>query len=103
MLAYGTPEEKLASVSASEDIFVQICARIAPALMQYYHLTKEQIEFFSAHDQIGQLVTPVDDALLARYNTLEQQQRIRRAIRLSHEFELMFYDTVLSTAITSHE
>lgn len=101
MLAYGTPEEKLASVSASEDIFVQICARIAPALMQHYHLTKEQIEFFSAHDQIGQQVTPVDDALLARYNTLEQQQRIRQAIRLSHEFELMFYDTVLSTAITS--
>ena len=100
MLAYGTPEEKLASVSASEDIFVQICARIAPALMQHYHLTKEQIEFFSAHDQIGQQVTPVDDALLARYDTPEQQQRIRRAIRLSHEFELMFYDTVLSTDIT---
>ncbi|HCI79447.1 MAG TPA: hypothetical protein DHW02_07140 [Ktedonobacter sp.] len=103
MLAYGTPEEKLASVSASEDIFVQICARIAPALMQHYHLTKEQIEFFSAHDQIGQQVTPVDDALLARYNTPEQQQRIRRAIRLSHEFELLFYDTVLATPLTSHE
>jgi pyrroloquinoline-quinone synthase len=99
MLAYGMPEEKLASVSASEDIFVQICARIAPALMQYYHLSKEQIEFFSAHDQIGQQVTPVDDALLARYITVEQQQHIRRAIHLSHEFELMFYDTVLHTPL----
>lgn len=103
MLSYGTPEEKLASVSASEDIFVQICARIAPALMRHYHLTKEQIEFFSAHDQIGQQVTPVDNALLSRYISPEQQQRIRRTIRLSHEFELMFYDTVLSTAITLHE
>ena len=100
MLAYGTPEEKLASVSASEDIFVQICARIAPALIQHYHLSKEQIEFFSAHDQIGQEVVPVDDALLARYTTSEQQHRIRRAIRLSHEFELLFYDTVLSTDLT---
>lgn len=103
MLAYGTPEEKIASVSASEDIFVQICARIAPGLMQHYHLTKEQIEFFSAHDQIGQQVTPIDEALLARYSSPEQQQRIRCAIHLSHEFELLFYDTVLSTAISSHE
>ena len=61
MLAYGTPEEKLASVSASEDIFVQICARIAPALMQHYHLTKEQIEFFSAHAQIGQERAEADE------------------------------------------
>lgn len=100
MLACGTPEEKLASVSASEDIFIQICARIAPALMQHYHLSKEQIEFFSAHDQIGQEVTPVDDALLTRYGTSEQQHSIRRAIKLSHEFELLFYDTVLSTDLT---
>ena len=100
MLAYGTPEEKLASVSASEDIFIQICARIAPALMQHYHLSKEQIEFFSAHEQIGQEVAPVDDALLTRYTTSEQQHRIRRAIRLSHEFELLFYDTVLLTNLT---
>src|SRR5262245_45389099 len=36
MLAYGSPAEKLASVSASEDIFVQICARVGPALVQHY-------------------------------------------------------------------
>ena len=29
MLAYGSPGEKLASVGASEDIFVQICGRLA--------------------------------------------------------------------------
>jgi len=100
MLVCGRPEEKLASVSASEDIFVQICARIAPALMKHYNLSEEQIEFFSAHDQIGQQVTPVDDVLLARYTTSEQQQRIRRAIQLSHEFELLFYDTVLHRSQT---
>src|SRR5438105_8133441 len=35
MLAYGSPGEKLASVSASEDILVQICARVTPALIQH--------------------------------------------------------------------
>ncbi len=96
MLAYGTPEEKLASVSASEDIFVQICARIEPALIQHYGLNQEQVAFFTAHDEIGERVTPIDTTLLARYSTANEQQRIVRAVRLSHEFELMFYDTVLN-------
>jgi thiaminase/transcriptional activator TenA len=99
MLAYGTAEEKLASVSASEDIFVDICIRIAPALMQHYGLNEEQIAFFSAHNQIGEHVTPVDAVLLARYSTEEQHQRILRAIRLSHQYEKMFYDTVLYTPL----
>lgn len=101
MLAYGAPAEKLASVSASEDIFVQICARIAPALMRHYNLTAEQVEFFSAHDAIGEQVTPVDETLLARYNSPEDQQHIARAIRLSHEYEIMFYDTILTAKIDS--
>ncbi|GHO67354.1 hypothetical protein KSC_062460 [Ktedonobacter sp. SOSP1-52] len=101
MLAYGAPAEKLASVSASEDIFVQICARIAPALMRHYNLTAEQVEFFSAHDAIGEQVTPVDETLLARYSSPEDQQRITRAIRLSHEYEIMFYDTILTAKIDS--
>jgi thiaminase/transcriptional activator TenA len=99
MLTVGRPEEKLAAVSASEDIFVQICARIAPALMQHYWLNEEQIAFFTAHDEIGELVTPVDETLLARYTAEDELQRIVRAVRLSHEFELMFYDTVLNTPL----
>ena len=99
MLTVGRPEEKLASVGASEDIFVQICARIAPALMQRYWLNEEQVAFFSAHDEIGELVTPVDETLLARYTSEDEIQRIIRAVRLSHEFELMFYDTVLNTPL----
>ncbi|GAC1652530.1 MAG: hypothetical protein NVS4B12_24000 [Ktedonobacteraceae bacterium] len=95
MLSYGTPEEKLAAVSASEDIFVQICARIGPALLKQYVLSEAQVAFFTAHDEIGEHVTPVDTTLLAHYTTPDEQQRIIRAIRLSHEFELMFYDTVL--------
>jgi thiaminase/transcriptional activator TenA len=96
MLAYGSPGEKLASVGASEDIFVQICSRVGPALIQHYGLSEEQVEFFSAHDEIGKHILPVDEVLLARYTTPEEHQRITRAVRLSHEFELMFYDTILS-------
>src|SRR5579883_2999136 len=95
MLAYGSPAEKLAAVSASEDIFIQICVRIAPALMRNYGLTAEQIAFFSVHDTIGQQIAPIDETLLARYNTPTERRLITRAVRLSHEFELMFYDTIM--------
>lgn len=99
MLTYGSPAEKLAAVSASEDIFVQICANIAPALRQHYGLSEEQVAFFSAHDAIGEQVTPVDEILLTRYTTPDERQRIIRAVRLSHEFELLFYDTVLTSPL----
>jgi thiaminase/transcriptional activator TenA len=96
MLAYGSPEEKLASVSASEDIFIQICARVGPALQQKYGLSAEQVAFFTAHDELGTHVTPVDEVLLTRYDTPVERQRITRAVRLSHEFELLFYNTILA-------
>ena len=34
MLAYGSVPEKIAALSASEDIFIQICARVGPSLMR---------------------------------------------------------------------
>ncbi len=95
ILAYGQPEEKLAAVSASEDIFIQICARVGPALQRNYGLTEEQVAFFSVHEDIGTRVEPIDTRLLERYKEPGQRTNIRRAIRLSHEFELMFYDTVM--------
>ena len=99
MLAYGNPGEKLAAVSASEDIFIQICARVGPALLRNYGMSAEQIEFFTAHDEIGAHVAPVDEALLARYVTPAERQAITRAVRLSHEYELMFYDTIMATPL----
>lgn len=95
MLAYGSPGEKLAAVSASEDIFIQICKRVGPALMRNYGLNAEQVEFFSAHDTIGEYVTPVDEELLARYDSPAERRLITRAVRLSHEFEMLFYDTIM--------
>jgi len=96
MLANGSVPEKIAAVSTSEDIFVQICARVGPALMHNYGMSEEQVAFFTAHDEIGAKVTPVDTLFLARYDTPEERQRITRAVRLSHEFELLFYDTVMA-------
>jgi pyrroloquinoline-quinone synthase len=95
MLAYGSAPEKIAAVSASEDIFVQICLRISPALIRNYGLTHEQVKFFTAHDQIGELLTPVDQQILSRYSSPTDRQLITRAVRLSHDFEVMFYDTIL--------
>ena len=98
MLAYGSVPEKIAAVGASEDIFIQICARIGQALMRNYAMSAEQVAFFTAHEEIGEQVTPIDTLLLDRYQTLEDYRRITRAVRLSHEFELLFYDTVLAFA-----
>jgi thiaminase/transcriptional activator TenA len=99
MLAYGSVGEKLAAVGASEDIFVQICARVKPALIRHYGLNEEQVEFFTAHNVIGERVGPIDEALLRRYGSSDERQRITRAVRLSHEFELLFYDTIMAVPI----
>ncbi len=96
MLAYGSVPEKIAAIGASEDIFIQICPRVGPALMRRYGMNAEQVAFFTVHEEIGQGVTPIDALLLARYDTPEDRQCITRAVRLSHEFELLFYDTVMA-------
>jgi pyrroloquinoline-quinone synthase len=99
MLTYGTPEEKLAAVSASEDIFIQICARIGPALIHHYQMTEEQITFFTLHEDIASHVNPIDNVLIERYTRPDEQHRIIQAIRLSHEFELLFYDTIVNSPL----
>lgn len=99
MLAYSSPAEKIAAVSASEDIFIQICARVGPALVQHYGLSMEQVAFFTAHDEIGTHIAPVDELLLKRYDTPLARQLITRAVRLSHEFELLFYNTIMAEPV----
>src|SRR5437588_1604871 len=96
MLAFGTTPEKIAAVSASEDIFIQICARIGPALIREYGMSEEQVAFFTVHEEIGVKITPIDAILLSRYDIAENRNHITRAVRLSHEFELLFYDTVMA-------
>ncbi len=96
MLVYGSPGEKLAAVGASEDIFVQICARVGPALQRNYNLSSEAIRFFTAHDVIGEAVGSVDANLLTHYKSEAERRLITRAVRLSHDFELLFYDTIMA-------
>src|SRR5262249_39614154 len=103
MLAYGSVPEKIAAVSASEDIFIKICTRVGPALVRHYGMSAEQVAFFTAHEEIGKQVTPIDALLLARYQTLEDRKRITRAVRLSHEFELLFYETVMAATINTSQ
>jgi thiaminase/transcriptional activator TenA len=97
MLNYGSVPEKIAAVSASEDVFIEICERIGPALRRHYGMSEEQVAFFTVHDEIGKKVTPIDEILMARFTTPEDRQRITQAVRLSYQFEAMFYDTVLAT------
>lgn len=96
MLAYGAPGEKIAAVGASEAIFVELCRTVGPDLQRSYDLSAGDVEFFTAHDVLSEKIAPVEDELLSRYAVTERERAgISRAIRLSHEFELMFYDTVL--------
>lgn len=65
--------------------------------MRNYGMSAEQVAFFTVHEEIGQKVAPIDALLLSRYDRLEDRQHITRAVRLSHEFELLFYDTIMAT------
>jgi len=56
-------------------------------------MSVEEIAFFAAHDEIGETVTPINALLLARYDTSKDRQCITRAVRLSHEFKVLFYGT----------
>lgn len=99
MLTYGSSGEKLAAVGASEDIFVQICAKVGPALQRNYGLSAEQVAFFTVHDRIGEAIDPLDRQILERYQSETDRKLITQAVRLSHDFELMFYDTIMSVKI----
>src|SRR5438045_4788361 len=57
MLAYGSVPEKIAAVGASEDIFIQICARVGPSLLRNYAMGAERVAFFPVHQELRQQVT----------------------------------------------
>ena len=61
-----------------------------------YGKSAEQVDFFAAHDERGAKVTPIDEILLTRYYTPEDEQRITRIVRLRYDFELLLYKTVMA-------
>ena len=95
VIAHTSDAEIVAAIGASEAVFTQICLQVHPALMQHYHLTAQQVAFFTAHEAIGEQVDALDDYFRAHAPSAEAIQRIDRTVHLSHEFELMFYDTIL--------
>jgi pyrroloquinoline-quinone synthase len=62
-------------------------------------MSAEQVAFFASYDERGAKLTPTDEILLARSHTPEDHKRIIRAVRLSHEFEILFYETVMAATL----
>ena len=95
MIAHTAEVEIVAAIGASEAVFTQICLRVYPALQQHYHLTAQQVAFFSAHEAIGEQVDALDAYVRTRTLSGPERERIDRTVHLSHEFELLFYDTIM--------
>jgi hypothetical protein len=71
-----------------------------PGLISTYGLSADKIAFFAAHEARGEKVPPINVFLLARSDTLKDYQRITRALRLSYQFEVMFYGAVMAATPT---
>lgn len=80
----------LASVSASESVFIELCGLAAPALRQHYGLSEEQVTFFSFHDEL----IPAVEAQQAYLSQLPEQAALQKTVALTYRCEALFYDTV---------
>nr|BBH95952.1 hypothetical protein KTA_41510 [Thermogemmatispora argillosa] len=101
VLETGSPGEWLVAVGASEEIFARLCLRVYPALLHHYGLEASQAAFFSAHDAIGQQITPLQRWLSRQSFGPAEQQRLIRVMRLSYEYEIQFYDALLQAPLAS--
>lgn len=85
----------LASVSASESIFIALCDLAGPPLRERYGFTPEQVAFFPLHDGLKAGVNSGEAALLRRLcRTPEDREQVTQAVKLTYECERLFYDTV---------
>lgn len=85
----------LASISASESVFIAICQRITPALQRHYGLSDRQVAFFPLHDRLEEGVNVGEAELLARLcSTPEAREVVRLAATQTYAAEELFYDTV---------
>ena len=85
----------LASISASESVFIAICQRVGPALQRHYQLTDEQVAFFPLHDGLDQSVNVGEAALLTRLcQDPAALATLRLAVSQTYDCEQLFYDTV---------
>ncbi len=85
----------LASVSASESIFIALCDLAGPPLREKYGFSPEQVAFFPLHDGLKEGVNSGEAALLRRLcRTREDRERVTQAVKLTYAAERLFYDTV---------
>ena len=85
----------LASVAASESIFIRLCELAGPPLRQKYGFTAEQVAFFPLHDRLKEGVDEGETGLLRRLCRSEaDRQRVTEAVKLTYACERLFYDTV---------
>ncbi|WP_288479972.1 hypothetical protein [uncultured Deinococcus sp.] len=92
----------LASVAASESVFIAICDLAGPALVREYGLTPEQVAFFPLHDGLKAGVDGGEAALLRELAlTPQARETVTRTVRRTYACEKLFYDTVY--AVTGPE
>lgn len=99
MIDYSTDFEKAAAIFASIGVFSDICLQVYKPLMRHYKLSEKQAGFFSGHKFSEGNVDPVSEYIEKNLKTGEEKKKVDHAVMLSHEFEKMFYDTVLASSI----
>lgn len=89
----------LASVAASESVFIAICDLAGPALVREYGLSPEQVAFFPLHDGLKAGVDGGEAALLRELATTPQAREVvTRTVKRTYACERLFYDTVYAAS-----
>jgi thiaminase len=99
MIDYTSDAEKVAAIMASVAVFSDICLQVYKPLMEKYGFNETQVGFFTAHDKGEEKVHPMSEYIEKTYTTKEEQKKIAEAVHLSHEHEMLFYNTVLQTPL----
>ncbi len=95
-LVRGSFVEALATLAASETIFLEICGRIEAPLRERYGLSPAALRFVSGHDVL-EPTERATAALLSRLvRTDDDRQAVTSALALLYDTEKLFYDTVIA-------
>jgi len=95
-LSRGTFVEALATLAASETIFLEICGRIEAPLRDRYGLSSDALAFVSFHDVLEETERETTEVLRELVTTDDEREVVTRAVELLYATEKLFYDTVLA-------
>jgi len=99
MIDYTSDAEKVAAIMTSVAVFSDICMQVYKPLMKQYGLNEKQVGFFTVHEQVEEKIKPMTEYIEKTFTTKEEKKKIAQAVHLSHEHELLFFDTILTTPI----